>query len=354
MNRRSMTLSVALAAVWLAAAPAYAQDVEAAKKEGKVSVYTSTDISQAGDMVAAFEAKYPGIKVEYNDLGTNGAYNRVISEAAAKQVAADVVWSSAMDQEMKLFKDGLLESYATSQAKDLPKWASYQNAVYGSTLEPVGMMYNTRAFPKGEGVPKTRAELIALLSSDPRVKGKVATFDPEKSGSGFLFATNEARTHADNFAAVAKAFGAAGGKTYSSSGAMRESVVSGENALAFNIIGSYAMDWAKSAETLKAAFFTEDNAAFSRLIAITKGAPHPNAAKLFLDFVLSKEGQEALARKGLPSVRSDTTVGLNAKNMAQAIGGPVQPIAIDESLLDYMEPMKRVKFMREWQAANKR
>ncbi|GLC62834.1 hypothetical protein PLESTB_001949100 [Pleodorina starrii] len=83
----------------------YAATVEAAKSQGKVVIYTSTDIAQAQALLDAFTAKY-GIAVEYNDLGTNGAYNRAISEAAASQMGADIVWSSAMDLQMTLAADG--------------------------------------------------------------------------------------------------------------------------------------------------------------------------------------------------------------------------------------------------------
>jgi iron(III) transport system substrate-binding protein len=230
----------------------------------------------------------------------------------------------------------------------MPKWAVYKDTLYATSLEPIGMVYNTKAL-KESAVPKTRAELIAFLKK-PEVKGKVATFDPEKSGTGFLFHTNDVRT-TDNFWDIAKAFGQANGKTYSSTGAMKETVVSGENVLAFNVIGSYAMDWAKEDNNLGAAFFTDNNAAFSRLIAIAKGAPHPNAAKLFLDFSLSKEGQSALASKGLPSVRTDVETGLNARTLEEKVGGKVTPIAVDEGLVEYMDPQKRLGFFREWKSA---
>ena len=106
MYRKQYERLACVAAVLVSAAPALAQDVpagypaeyakviETAKKEGTVSIYTSTDQAQAQAFLDAFAKKFPGIKVEYNDLGTNGAYNRVISEAAAGQVGADVVWSS--------------------------------------------------------------------------------------------------------------------------------------------------------------------------------------------------------------------------------------------------------------------
>lgn len=345
--------SIALAASLAAAGTAMAQDsakVEAAKSEGTVAIYTSTDISQADLLIEAFKKKYPGIDVEYIDLGTNGTYNRVISEAAASQMGADVVWSSAMDLQMKLAADGLFEPYASPLQGDLPGWAVYEDLLYATTVEPVGIIYNTRGLSEDK-VPQTRAELVAFLA-DPAVKGKVATFDPEKSGSGFLFHTNDLN-ETENFWDLAAAFGAASGKTYSSTGAMRETVVSGENVLAFNLIGSYALDWVKDMPNLGVAFGKDYTAAFSRMAGIPKGAPHPNAGQLFVDFMLSQEGQSALASRGLPSVRSDVEAGFNINTINERVGGALRPIKVDESLLDYMDPMKRVEFLKKWSSVTK-
>lgn len=328
----------------------YAATIKAAQKEGTVSVYTSTDGAQVKALLDGFAAKYPGIKIEYNDLGTNGTYNRVISEAAAKQVSADIVWSSAMDLQMALAADGYLDTYASPEAKALPAWAKYKDTLYGSTVEPVGIIYNTKALSEAE-VPKTRADLIKFIETNKdKLRGKIASFDPEKSGSGFLHDTNDARV-TKTFWDLAKAFGAAGGRTYSSSGSMKETVVSGENVLAWNIIGSYALDWVKQSPNLGVAFGADYTAAFSRLVALAKDAPHPNAAKLFIDYVLSKEGQNALASSGFPAVRTDTDKGLNVTTLNERVGGHLQPIAIDEGLLEYLKPQTRVEFFKQWKAA---
>jgi iron(III) transport system substrate-binding protein len=70
--------------------------VEAARKEGSVTIYSATDQAQAQAALDAFAKKYPDIRVDYNDIGTNGVYNRVISEAAAGQVGGDLFWTSAI------------------------------------------------------------------------------------------------------------------------------------------------------------------------------------------------------------------------------------------------------------------
>lgn len=327
----------------------YAAVIEAAKKEGTVSIYTSTDAAQSQKLQDGFTAKY-GIKIAYNDLGTNGAYNQVISEAAASQVTADVVWSSAMDLQMTLVKEGYAAEYASPEAANIPAWANYQNILYGTTVEPIGVIYNTKALTEDK-LPKTYADLITFLRDNKaELQGKVATFDPEKSGSGFLHHSNDARNRPD-FWDLAKAMGDDGAKIYSSSGGMKETVVSGENVIAINIIGSYALDWVKESPNLGVHFSSDYTPAFSRLALATKDAPHPNAAKLFIDFMLSKEGQSLLAEGGLPSVREDVTAGLNIKTLNERVGGGLKPIAVDDGVLEYMDQMKRVQFMNDWKAA---
>src|ERR1041385_7807727 len=105
----------------------YAKTVDAAKKEGKVVVYATTDAVAANPLIRDFETLYPGIKVEYSDLNSTELYNRFIAEAAANNGTADVLWSSAMDLQVKLVADGQAETYPSPEIKSLPKWAVWKN-----------------------------------------------------------------------------------------------------------------------------------------------------------------------------------------------------------------------------------
>jgi iron(III) transport system substrate-binding protein len=353
-----MTLTLKIAAIAATATfsatslavAASEERVATANREGAIAIYAATDLSQAQALLDAFTAKYPGIKIDYNDVGTNGVYNRVISEAAAKQVGGDLIWTSGVDQAVKLGADGYLTQYESPEAASLPSWAVYDKTVYATTLEPIGIIYNKTFLPDDQ-VPQTRAELAALFAK-PEFSGKIGTFDPEKSGVGFMIQTNDSKQR-DDYWALAEAFGAAKGKTYAATGAMRETVVSGENAIAFNLIGSYALDWVKTTPNLGVAFTKDYTAAFSRTAAIVKDGPHPNAAKLFLDFMLSKEGQDAIASKGMPSLREDVDAGLNIKTLNELVGGNLKPMALDASRLEFMEPAKRLEFLKQWHAAVK-
>jgi iron(III) transport system substrate-binding protein len=101
------------------------------------------------------------------------------------------------------------------------------------------------------------------------------------------------------------------------------------------------------------AFGKDYTPAFSRVTGLLKDAPHPNAGKLFIDFLLSQEGQTALASKGMPALRKDVTEGYNIDSLNTLVGGNLKPIALDETLLNFMDPQKRIKFLTQWRAALK-
>src|SRR6202521_2623094 len=100
----------------------YAQTVAAAKKEGKVVIYSALDTKAAQPLVKDFNALYPDIKVEYNDMNSTELYNRFIAEVASGQGSADVMWSSAMDLQVKLVDDGQALAYKSPEVVKLPAW----------------------------------------------------------------------------------------------------------------------------------------------------------------------------------------------------------------------------------------
>src|SRR5713101_1278817 len=85
------TLSLGAMAQVPAGYPAdYAQTVAAAKREGKVVIYSALDTKAAQPLVKDFTALYPDVKVEYNDMNSTEIYNRFIAEVASGQGSADV------------------------------------------------------------------------------------------------------------------------------------------------------------------------------------------------------------------------------------------------------------------------
>ena len=333
----------------------YQAVIDGAKKEGKVIVYTPTDSNAGRPLVKEFESLYPGVKVEYNDMNTTEIYNRVIAEAASNSAGADVVWSSAMDQQVKLVGDGYAAAYDSPEAANLPAWAVFQKQAYGTTFETVGFVYNKRLLPAAD-VPHTHAEFVKLIKSDPaRFQGKVTTFDIEKSGSGFLFLTEDAKIDPAGTWDAVRAMASEGVRLQSSSGTMMERISSGENLVGYNMFLPYAQTRAKKDPGIGYEVPKDYALVLSRVAFVSKTAKNPNAARLFLDYLLSKRGQTTLANASdLPSIRADVEGENTMAALTKRFGNSLKPIAINAQLATYFDQAKRVDFLKQWQQAIKR
>ena len=325
-----------------------------AQKEGKLVIYSSTDSASVEPLLQDFKSLYPFLQVEYNDLNTTEIYNRFVAETAAGSGAADFLWSSAMDLQLQLVTKGNALTYASPEISGLPKWAVWQNQAYGTTFEPVSIAYNKRLLP-ADAVPHTHADMIRLPKEKPELfNGKIATFDPEKSGVGFLMMTQDAKVF-PQFWDLVKTLGSSGAKVYTSTGAMLEKVGSGEHYLAYNIIGSYVLLRQKKDPSMGLVLPKDYTLVFSRIAFISKTARNPNAAKLFLDYLLSKRGQTVMSEKSLVySLRSDVAGNTTAAGLTKELGKALKPIDVNTQILAGLEQNKRLEFMKQWQAALKR
>ncbi|WP_295749074.1 ABC transporter substrate-binding protein [Undibacterium sp.] len=326
----------------------YSKIVDAAKKEGKVVIYSATDTKAVEPLIKDFKSMYPELQVEYNDMNSTEVYNRYISEMAAGGNSADLLWSSAMDLQIKLASDGYGLSYASPEISNIPAWAIWNNTAYGTTFEPAVFVYNKRLVSADE-VPKTHAEFAKLISTNTgKFKNKVTTYDIEKSGVGFMFITQDSRENID-FWNLAKAFGTASVRVQSSTGTMLERISSGENLLGYNILGSYALARAAKDPSIGVQFSTDYTLILARVMFISKAAKHANAAKLWLDYTLSKRGQNIIANEAnLFSIRPDVTGEANPRGLAKKIGAGMKPLPVNPMLLQYLDQTKRLAFLKQW------
>jgi iron(III) transport system substrate-binding protein len=331
----------------------YSKIVDAAKKEGKVVIYSTTDAVSANPLVKDFEALYPGIKVEYSDLNSTELYNRFIAEAASNNGTGDVLWSSAMDLQVKLVNDGQAAAYPSPEINALPKWAVWKDMAYGTTYEPIAFVYNKRLVPAAD-VPKDHTELLKLLTTKTDFyKGKITAYDPERSGVGYLFCNEDIKNFPQAWD-LFKAMGKAQEKLYTSAGAMMERVASGEHLIAYGIFGSYALARSKKDPNVGIVLPTDYTMVTSRVAFISKHAKNPNAGKLFLDYILSKRGQEIIANKAdLYSLRADVEGEATLQGVTKLIGDKARPVPIDATLLDNLDQTKRLAFLSQWQKAKK-
>ena len=364
MKRFKLTVATSIAALALLPAVAFAQvpagypasyadTIAAARKEGKIVIYSTTDTVAANFLIKDFSALYPGISVEYNDMNSTEVYNRFISERAAGGGSADVLWSSSMDLQVKLVSDGHAMAYASPEIPNLPTWAVWKNEAYGTTYEPIAIVYNKRLL-SGDEIPQSHADMMRVFTTKAdKLKGKVTTYDIEKSGVGFMLITQDSKYN-PAFWDFVKALGVIGPRFQSSSGTMMERISSGENVLGYNIFSSYAALRAKKDPSIGIVLPKDYTLVMSRVMFASKGAKNPNAAKLWVDYILSKRGQTLIGNQAeLGAIRADVEGEMTQAGFVKTLGSNLKPIPINAELLGFLDQTKRLEFLKQWQAAIK-
>ena len=326
----------------------YSDTAAAAQQEGQLVIYGVMHADAAvNDLLAHFHKHYPFIEIRNSDGDGARTFRRFIREVSQREPSADFIWSSAMDLQEKLINDGFSLSYTTPEMMALPGWAHWQDLGYGVTLEPIAFVYNSRYLTPAE-MPRTHAGLIALLSSQPsRFFGKVAAYDPEKSEVGMLLFSQDIRVTRDSWNLFDR-LGTENAQLYTTSRDMLTSILNGNQWLGYDVIASYAVELQKKHPELVIVYPTDYVLDLSRVGFVTAQAKHPNAAKLFLNFLLSREGQSILKRHGMGPVRNDLAVP-----QEQSLIDPLrtQAIRIGPGLLSDLDSLVRAQFLRRWKQA---
>jgi len=326
----------------------YRKLVAAAEHEGRVVIYSTMDSAEAAPLISGFSELYPRIEVRYYEMNNPEVYGRFLAETLSRGSSADITWSSAMDLQIKLANDGYAETYRSPEAPSLPDWAVWRDEAYGTTFEPAVFVYNRKLVPPDE-VPHTHSEFLRLITSRPeRYSGNVITYDIEKSAVGFLFLTQDSMLM-PAFWSLVTAMGARNVELEANTATMMERIASGKDLIGYNLIGSYALGRAARDPSLGVVLPRDYTLVMSRVILVAKNAAHPNAAKLWLDYVLSRRGQAILGeRSRLFSIRPDVTGEFTAATLAASLGQTSRPIAVGSGLLVFLDRAKHQDIIKRW------
>lgn len=324
----------------------YRTIMHAAQAERSLVIYSTTDKREAAGLIAAFEKRYPFVRVDYRELSSATLFRTVIADARLKRPGADLLWSAAMDLQTKLVNDGYAQAYASPEKPNLPPWAAWKNEAWGTTAEPIVFAYNRKLMPTAD-VPRSHAELTRLLRAKPGFyRGRVATLDPRRSSAGYLFLSQDLQISHDTVPLMA-ALGHAKVGLYANSSDMLTRLGDGRLTFVYNMIGSYALARQSRDPNIGVVMPSDYTLIMSRIALIPDQARHPNAAKLFLDFMLSRSGQLQLARRYMTPVRSDVPARAGARAPAKA----ARALRIGPALIANLDQMKRRRIMSQWQAA---
>jgi iron(III) transport system substrate-binding protein len=290
--------------------------LQGAKKEGEVNVYTSLIAEDLQALAAAFEKKY-GVRVKGWRAGSEKVLQRAVTEARANRHDADVIETNGPELE-SLHREKILQPLRSPHAKDLlPQALRPHGEWIGTRINMFVHSYNTRLVQPGE-VPKSYAEL-----ANPRWKGRLG-----------IEAEDE-----DWFAMVVKSLGEEKGLAlFREIGRVNGFSVRKGHTLLAGLVGSGEVPFALTtyshgAEKMKQRgapvewYAIEPAIGRANGIAISKGAPHPHAAALFLDFVLSPEGQAILEKGGY--VPSNARLDSRAHKLTLRLVDPA--VVLDES-----------------------
>jgi ABC-type Fe3+ transport system substrate-binding protein len=261
-----------------------------ARREGKVVFYSGMIENQALRPVAdAFRRKYPFVAVEYWRGDSRGLVQKALTERRAGRVTGDILESTGGAQ--ALIRAGATEPFSSPATAGFPKNYIDPNGMWvASRLDYFGMAYNTRQVTAAE-VPKTYADLL-----NPKWKGAIAWRADSEVGAMLFIAGVLREMGKEKGEAYLKQLSAQRIVNYAGSArALVDRVGEGEYKLALEIYAHHPLISKAKGAPLDTQMLDPVPSALST-IQLAKNAPHPNAAMLFIDFALSKEGQEVLRR----------------------------------------------------------
>lgn len=312
-----------------------------------LEIAAALDRPAIAPVLAAFERANPDIALHYADLSTRAVEARLHD----RRRPPDVVISSAMPAQLAAANAGYAQRLAGPVVDDWPAAFKWRNAVFGFTFEPVVFAYRCDRLARND-VPRSHGALYRTLTDRPEVlgHGRLALYDPSASAVGYALYQADAGYTARFWQLVA-AFGKAGARPVHYTRDMLEGLSRGRFVFAYNLIGSYAMNWAATHPHIAVVIPRDYALVLSRMIFVHRRAPHPDAAQRFVNFILSRHGQTVLAaRTRLYSPRTDIHGAHTAARLKAAAGRRLMPIALDAGLLALEDPARRAVFLSRWQA----
>jgi ABC-type Fe3+ transport system substrate-binding protein len=264
--------------------------IEGAKKEGQVVLYSALIVNQATrPIVEKFGKKYPFIKASYWRADSEDITQKLSAEVRANNVVADVfegtgVGEQAVGANLAVpYYTPAIEAYPAEYRDPAGMWTPTRLSYYS-------IAYSTRLVPPNK-IPKSYDDLL-----DPQWKGKMAWRIGSASGTP-LFITNlrlawgeeKAKAYFEKLKEQKIVnFGAGSART------LVDRVIAGEYAIALNIFAHHPLiSKAKGAPVNSQ--LLDPTASTAATMGVVKGAKHPYAAMLLIDYILSKEGQEILS-----------------------------------------------------------
>ena len=302
-----------------------------------LTILSTTDLDLFSDVITRFQEKNKTISIDYFEVSSSELFKALKDDTTS----FDLALSSAMDLQTKIANDGLALAYSSEFTERLPEWAHWQNYIFAFTQEAASIVLSANDFVDLP-IPLSRQELIATIRAYPRrFSGRIGTYDVRSSGLGYLFATQDART-SETYWRLAEVMGINGTKLYCCSGKMISDVISGDLAVAYNVLGSYANAQARLKDDIIIINPKDFTTLMLRSALISKKSQSPEIAGKFIDHLISFSLDVNMSKQfpfptlELKSLKQDTSL---------------RPIKLGPGLLVYLDKLKRQNFIKAWEDA---
>ena len=270
------------------------QSGSSANSKNKLVIYTSMKESLIGGIVTGFKAKYPDIEVDYQSAGAGKLMAKLTAERQSGHLMADIIWTSEVPDFYQMKNEGILEKYTPTGFDELLNpFDDYDGSFTAARLGTLGIVINTDKIT----TPPTGWETIA---SDPAYKNAFGIADPALSGTSYMSVALLEEQFGWDYLVRLHDNGAIKSK---GSGRVIDDTATG------TLNACLGVDYITASKIDKGAHlamvYPKEMLTVPSPIAIFKDADHKEAAKKFVDYVLTQEAQQKVADAGTVPVRTD-------------------------------------------------
>lgn len=362
--RRFVILAVAMAAVfavgWMVMRPhapkarapyprpAYGEQTifpASARPARLLTIEAATDVSFMRPFIEVFQKANPQVAVQYVDTLSSELLDNARAACRRPGATPDLYLSISTDHLVELANSGCASPLPKAVASQAPDWAQWRREVIAFSLEPAVFVYDTRRFSP-HTVPRSHPDLIEAMRADPEAwRGRIGTYDIEKSGPGYNYASFDAR-QAAIYGRLIESFGRSQVKSYCCSNLMVDAVRNGDIALAYNVQLSYAYAGQRQSRHVGVVLPSDYQAIQSRSVMVSRDARNRADAVAFVQALLSPRGK-ALAEAMTTPPPNGVTIG--AVSETERAG----QIAVSSSQLALRDAARRAAFIQEWRRATR-
>ena len=302
--------------------------------KGKVMLYSSMQEAQLQAIEAAFEAKYPGVDMEYYYAGGGKLVTKMTTEAQnGGQIAGDLVWLGDPSDYEAFKANGWLAQYTSPETDHIAAEYSDKDGYYtAGRLVTMGIAWFIGV--DDEEAPKTWNDLL-----DPKWQNQIIMTDPSQASTTkyWMAAMMQSPKYGEAYFQKLKDNGV---ELESGTTATHNRVADASYQVGI-CLDYVSANLIAEGSPMNFHYTTEDVITMTSPIGLIKGCANEENGKLLYDFILSKEGQEVLVANNLVSVRDDVEMKVDTSAIA-AINMEVDYTDLGENLQSYLDTFNKI------------